>query len=165
MNVFIDTEFTSLSDPRLLSIGAVASESRYFYGVVDDVPRSVCSPFVVEFVLPLLEARQPDVRDTHDAVARAFAAWLEALPDASARNALLVDDECDRELLRRLFHAAGWRDGAVPECHLLPLANGTREASAFRDWFTADSGRHRHNALDDSFAQGHLHHAPGTDAA
>lgn len=155
MNVFIDTEFTSLSDPRLLSIGAVAGETECFYGVLDDVPRSVCSPFVRDFVLPLLQAHQPDVCGSHGAVARAFAAWLAALPDADGGHVLFMEDLCDVEMLDSLSNGTEWWDKGVSEIRMWPLANGTREATAFRDWFAADSGRHRHNALDDAFAYRH----------
>lgn len=154
MNVFIDTEFTSLSDPRLLSIGAVADETEYFYGVLDDVPRSVCSPFVRDFVLPLLDARPPDARGSHHVVARAFAAWL-APPDAEGGHVLFMEDLCDVEMLDSLSNGTEWWDKGVCEIRILSLANGTREATAFRDWFAADSGRHRHNALDDAFAYRH----------
>ena len=154
--IFIDTEFSSLSDPRLISIGAVTENGHHFYAVTDDVPVSACSPFVRERVLPLLDAHPAPVRGSHDAVARAFSAWLDESGGDAGGCVLFVDDECDRELLQRLLHAARYRGGTtVAACRLLPIAGDAALSRAFDDWFSAAPGRCRHNALDDALAYRH----------
>src|SRR5262249_21484218 len=53
--VFIDSEFTSLAEPRLISVGAAATDGADFYCELSDWPRGACSDFVRETVLPLLD--------------------------------------------------------------------------------------------------------------
>jgi hypothetical protein len=53
MNIFIDTEFTDLFDPVLISIGMVADSGAEFYAEVP-YPEPQCTAFVREAVLPLL---------------------------------------------------------------------------------------------------------------
>ncbi len=96
MDIHVDTEFTSLSDPRLIAIGAVAGESRSFYGIVSDFPRRACTRFVIEHVLPVLDANPADATLPHDALAHAFCDWLAGLAASGNRSCrLFVDDECD----------------------------------------------------------------------
>lgn len=55
MLVFLDTEFTDLDSPRLISIGLVAQDGQQFYGELTDWKLQECSSFVIEAVLPHLE--------------------------------------------------------------------------------------------------------------
>ncbi len=56
MQIFIDTEFTSLTrDAQLISFGAVSEDGREFYCELAPVPVAACSAFVRESVLPLFE--------------------------------------------------------------------------------------------------------------
>lgn len=52
--LFVDTEFTSLEHPELVSLGVAASDGREFYAERSDFPRGRCSAFVVSEVLPKL---------------------------------------------------------------------------------------------------------------
>ncbi len=105
MDIHVDTEFTSLSDPRLIAIGALAGDTRAFYGIVSDFPKRACTRFVIEHVLPALDANPADVILPHDALARAFCNWLAGLAASGNEGCrLIVDDECDRELVERLLH-------------------------------------------------------------
>lgn len=56
MRLFLDTEFTDLRVPELISLGIVSEAADEFYA---ELPfnRAVCSPFVEETVLPLLSKR------------------------------------------------------------------------------------------------------------
>ncbi len=56
MNIFFDTEFTSLgSDPRLLSIGLVADDGQERYlELSDGWTEAICSPWTRQHVLPRL---------------------------------------------------------------------------------------------------------------
>lgn len=53
MIIFLDTEFTSLEEPYLISIGMTAGEYDLYFEV-SGVSREICSPFVQTNVLPLL---------------------------------------------------------------------------------------------------------------
>lgn len=53
MLVYIDTEFTSLEEPYLVSAGLVAEDRELYFEVVGISPL-ICSPFVQETVFPLL---------------------------------------------------------------------------------------------------------------
>ncbi|GAB6080362.1 hypothetical protein K1I42_06825 [Hydrogenophilus thermoluteolus] len=80
MRVFLDTEFTDFTDPRLISAGLVAEDGQEFYcelaegwGIAD------CSHFVYHFVLPLLENTH---RLTRTEAGKALVAWLVTLGDS-----------------------------------------------------------------------------------
>lgn len=53
MIVYLDTEFTGFRDPQLISAGLVC-DNRELYFEVAGIPNDICTPFVVENVLPLL---------------------------------------------------------------------------------------------------------------
>lgn len=67
LNIFFDTEFTHLWDPliteppSLISIGCIADDGRKFYAENADYKVELCSHFVREVVLPLLEGGQASV--------------------------------------------------------------------------------------------------------
>ena len=104
MDIHVDKEFTSLSDPRLIAIGAVAGNTRAFCGIVSDFPKRACTRFVIEHVLPALDANPADAFLPLDALGRAFCDWLAGIAatgEGSCR--LIVDDECGRELVSQLL--------------------------------------------------------------
>lgn len=55
MRIFLDTEFTGLHERYLISIGMVAVDGRELYVELAGVSPLVCSLFVRETVLPLLD--------------------------------------------------------------------------------------------------------------
>ncbi|BBN89448.1 3'-5' exoribonuclease [Azospira sp. I09] len=71
MRLFLDTEFTNLRVPELLSLGIVSEVADEFYAELT-FNRAVCSPFVEETVLPLLSNR-PRAREE---VADDLRSWL-----------------------------------------------------------------------------------------
>ena len=153
MDIYIDTEFTSLSDPRLISIGAVAAGGDAFYGVVENFPRRACTRFVIEQVLPVLEHRPANACGSFDAVARAFGDWLEVVSRHAARLRLVADDECDIEMLRQLLLRAGCSEEDIGSaCMLAPLSVQRGAQDAFRYWFQCHADARLHNALDDARA-------------
>lgn len=154
MQIHIDTEFTSLSDPQLISIGAVAADGRTFYGIVGDFPRRACTAFVLEQVLPLLEHRQADVRLPFAALARVFGDWLAMLAQSDTSTLQLVaDDECDIEMLRQLLSRGGWSEAQIKTvCVLRPLHSVAGAGRRFRQWFEQHAEARPHNALDDAHA-------------
>ncbi len=54
MLIFLDTEFTKLDRPDLISLALVAEDGREFYAERTDYDPRQCSDFVREHVLPLL---------------------------------------------------------------------------------------------------------------
>lgn len=137
--VFVDTEFTDLDDPRLISIGAVATDTTAFYCEISDWPQERGSEFVRAHVLPLLDGDAvPQV-----VAADAFARWL----GERARRAptiIVSDSGFDRWALAELFggetlpYGVQWQRVAVPYETL--------------DAQVAALGLRRHHALDDARA-------------
>ena len=55
MKIFLDTEFTSFEDPKLISVGMVSEDGEEFYReLADGCELTECSMFVVAWVLPWL---------------------------------------------------------------------------------------------------------------
>jgi hypothetical protein len=77
--VFLDTEFTNWSTPRLISIGLVdLSGERNFYAELTDTYMAThCSTFVRERVLPLLTGAEAQLtsRECRDALVAWFAGF------------------------------------------------------------------------------------------
>ncbi len=103
MNIFVDTEFSSLgSDPRLLSIALVAENGTELYiELASGWTFEQCSSWVKNHVLPLLG--QSLALSRAAAVTR-IDAWLSGL---SAPVTLLVDSDWDAELIVQLFAEQG----------------------------------------------------------
>jgi hypothetical protein len=55
MLVFLDTEFTDLKEPYLISAALIAADGRELYFELDGVNPVTCSSFVIKNVLPLLQ--------------------------------------------------------------------------------------------------------------
>ncbi|MCX7557178.1 hypothetical protein OS187_10165 [Xanthomonadaceae bacterium JHOS43] len=162
MNIYIDTELTSLADPRLISIGAVTDYERSFYGIVCDFPRSACTGFVREQVLPWLDLYPADANESLGVLALRFCDWLSAVSASSVRSCrLIVDDEADIEMVRQLLRKGGWAPADIEaRCVLRPLSVENGTLPAFQHWFDENPARRRHNALDDTRAFRHVTHTP-----
>ncbi len=141
--VFIDSEFTSLSSPQLISIGAVATDSTAFYAELQGWEPERASDFVRDVVMPLLDG---------DAVpmemgAQALGAWLEARAQSTATT-VISDTGFDRWALAELF---GRED-------LPPNVEWRRAPVAYEklDEVTRMLSLRRHHALDDARALRHV---------
>lgn len=154
MDIYVDTEFTSLSDPRLIAIGAVASDTGAFYGIVSDFPKRACTRFVIEHVLPVLDANPADAILPFDALARAFCVWLARLAGSGEGNCrLIVDDECDCELVGQLLRRSGWSDADISAAFSQRRLSGEdKSLRLIERYFELSPNRRRHNALDDARA-------------
>ena len=141
--VFIDSEFTRLHQPELISIGAVATDATAFYAELRGWSPDRTSEFVREVVMPLLDG---------DAVpmemgAEAFAAWLDERA-GRAPTTIVSDSGFDRwaiaELLGNEDLPAGveWKRVTVAYEEL--------------DQATEALNLRRHHALDDARALRHL---------
>ncbi len=81
MVVFFDTEFTTLSEKgylALISIGFVSVDGREFYAeLIDTWQKGMCSTFVIDTVLPLLDGGE--CRMTEAQLAIRLKEWIENL--------------------------------------------------------------------------------------
>jgi len=137
--VFIDSEFTSLESPQLISFGAVCLDGRTFYAEIQPEGGAAPSAFVVDNVLPLLEGRAaPRVQ--------VAVQWIEWLLDcAQGRAVVLVSDSgYDRWAVAALLQNED----------LPPWAQWTRVPVAYSelDRLTQEQRLRRHHALDDALA-------------
>jgi diamine N-acetyltransferase len=137
--VFVDSEFTSLAEPRLISLAAVAGDGATFYAELSDWPRSACSEFVRETVLPLLDGDAVP----HPVAAESFARWLEERA-AIAPVTIVSDSGFDRWALADLLE----REDLPSGCAWLrvPIHYEQLDAAA------ASLALRRHHALDDARA-------------
>lgn len=110
MNVFFDTEFTSLEKKHgnryLISIGCVAEDGREFYAELTDTwDEHLCSLFVLETVLPLLEGGDFEMGVTE--LAERLKAWIESLSDEEVT--LRTDQPAfDWPFIEEIFGFYGW---------------------------------------------------------
>jgi RimJ/RimL family protein N-acetyltransferase len=148
-HVYIDSEFTRLTQPQLLSFGAVADDDGEFYGEIAEtldessVPLADrCSEFVCDVVLPLFEqCAQPRAK-----LANRFASWLA--DRARGRPITLISDSgFDRWALSDLLGTENLPDGA--QWLRVPVAYETLDQVAH----TLDL--RRHHALDDAIGLRH----------
>jgi len=137
--VFFDSEFTNFTNPSLISIGAVATDSTAFYCELSDFPSAQCSAFVRETVLPLLDG---------DCVPRTIAAqsfvrWLAAR-SAAAPVMLVSDSGFDRWAVAHLFNYEELPEHV--EWMRVPVSYEDLDKTA------RARGLRRHHALDDARA-------------
>jgi hypothetical protein len=149
--LFIDTEFTSLRVPELISVALVDAHGREFYAERSDFPRAACTPFVVEHVLPLLGAEAE--RRPYAAIRASLADWLA--PYAADRAEIGCDDPRDWALFRELC------DDAVPPWIACRFIGAELDGAALAAWFERPDVR-RHHALDDARGNRLAYRAPDT---
>lgn len=85
MRVFFDTEFANIEPDKnghrnLISIGCIATDGREFYAELTDTwDEHLCSQFVLDTVLPLLEGGEYRMGVSELAVR--LKAWIEGITD------------------------------------------------------------------------------------
>ena len=134
---FLDSEFTSLLTPELISIGAVATDSTAFYAEVKGWNRERSSEFVKEIVMPLLDGDATSA----SMAAEAFTAWLDERA-GRAPTTIISDSGYDRWALTELL---GQED--------LPTGNDWKRVPISYeelDDATKQVNLRRHHALDDA---------------
>jgi RimJ/RimL family protein N-acetyltransferase len=141
--VFIDSEFTSLAEPRLISLGAAATDGADFYCELSDWPRSSCSEFVRETVLPLLDGDAVP----HPVAAESFTRWLAERAE-HAPVTLISDSGFDRWAIADLLG----REDLPGSCTWLRVPIHYEQLDAAVDGLQL----RRHHALDDARALRHL---------
>jgi hypothetical protein len=95
--LFTDTEFTCFKNPKLISIGIVASGGAEFYEEAE-YQLEECSDFVRATVLPLLNKKALSLNELRTVLL----VWIESLRKGGP---LLIccDSEYDREMLEQIF--------------------------------------------------------------
>ncbi|MEO7916750.1 MAG: hypothetical protein ABIR16_03835 [Dokdonella sp.] len=154
MNLFIDTEFSSLKAPELLSIGLVADDGREFYVEIAD-DRIPVNAFVKRTVLPQWGLMPLQVRSSIE-LGRHVDKWLSGLRRTSI--AVVYDYEADFDLLRNALVSAmcwgRWSKVLVPhQVGFLSREHASNEAmdSSWTASMQRD-GIGRHHALADARA-------------
>ena len=137
--VFIDSEFTSLKTPQLISIGAVATDSTAFYAEVNGWSGERASDFVKQIVLPLLDGDTVPL----PMAAEAFSAWLDERA-GRAPTTIISDSGYDRWALAELLGREDLPPGVDWKC--VPIAYETLDEA------TKQMKLRRHHALDDARA-------------
>ena len=95
MLVFLDTEFTRLTRPDLISMGLVTEDGREFYAERTDYFETQCSDFVRETVQPLL-GRVPGAACSQPELTNRVREWFKQLPELAT---VVFDSEKDWFLL------------------------------------------------------------------
>ena len=106
LKVFIDTEFTSLIDPQLISIGLVAEtgEEAYFEVPFD---RTICSEFVRDVVIPLLIQDQI-TQISSDLLRNNVVQWLKLIKATGKNVEICFDHEYDWKLFSSVVGDVSW---------------------------------------------------------
>ena len=141
--VFLDSEFTNLTTPQLISVGAVATDSTAFYAEIEGWDRSTASPFVVDTVMPLLDGDEVP----RELGAEALTDWLMERARRTPTT-IITDSGFDRWALAELFGSEN-----------LPVnVRWQRVPVAYEamDEATQQLNLRRHHALDDARALRHL---------
>ena len=95
MFIFLDTEFTNLKRPDLISLALVCEDGREFYAERNDFYPEHCSDFVNETVLPLL-GRAPGAACTRKELTDRVKEWFKQFEDLPV---VVFDSAIDWHLL------------------------------------------------------------------
>ncbi len=151
MKIFFDTEFTSLEDvdAGLISIGLVTEDGQEFYAeLTDTYDQSICSEFVIETVLPLLDGG--DCQMTFQELASKLKAWIESLRD----EVILISDSppIDFPFIWDLFEKYGWPHNLPKQCEplyfLISEKDGEKFHRALEDFWALHANRQHHALYD-----------------
>lgn len=148
--IFFDTEFTSLEDvnAELISIGLIAENGKEFYSeLTDTFDISICSDFVVETVLPLLEGGSH--RMTFRELAEKLKVWIESYK----QEVVLISDApaIDWPFIWDLFEAHGWPKNLRKQCEPIDFfipQNGEKFHQALEAYWSTHSARQHHALVD-----------------
>lgn len=171
MPVYLDTEFTDLHAPELLSMGLVTLDGREFYAELDlstdlgRTRRATASSFVVNTVLSQWNLVRGATFTQHE-MGRRVGEWLLGLAaESGSRIELAFDYPADIELLEVAVRDAGIWDQvqeAVAPVNIDRLTgtnDGERAAQAALQEIEVVRGLRRHHALADAHALRAAHRA------
>ena len=105
MRLFLDTEFTDILLPELISVGLVSECGHHeFYAELTDFNRRACTRFVWKHVLPKL-GRVPAAAMDRPSLGVALSSWIARLPTTKPLT-VAVDFQGDWELVLPLLSPA-----------------------------------------------------------
>lgn len=141
MLIFVDTEFTDLHEPYLISMALVAADGAELYCEMVGITQSICSQFVRDSVLPLMSGPQLTPIHAAEQVLRFLAPYPSVVFFCDAPG-------YDVELLKPFLPQKLLWTVAVPsfETEADEMAFRLRYEKAF------ETGLRRHHALDDARA-------------
>ena len=164
VNVFLDTEFTSLeADASLISIGLITEDAdRYFYAeLTDTYSEDRCTDFVLKVVLPLLDAK-PLAREINYKSIYAQMSFVEVQKYLQHWFAALIDPvqvwsdspSHDWRYLSQIFGPTGLPYNLLPKPNSLLSDNASTNAKYENRVEQEYSNKilRRHHALDDAKA-------------
>ncbi|RQT42498.1 3'-5' exoribonuclease [Burkholderia cepacia] len=140
--IFIDTEFTDIAAPTLISIAMVAEDGPEFYAEQAHIDWNVCSTFVRVSVLPQLGSDPARVMD-RGALREAVRIWMSIFTGLKQRPVICYDHPVDLQLLWELLggRPTGWKERLI----------GSRiDPVEKEEYFRVHGGRH--HALHDARA-------------
>lgn len=161
INVFLDCEFTNFDQPKLISIALVTEDSKlsFYAELTDTYTREDCSDFVIETVLPLLDAKDLSLPDnggySHVHAKITFAQcseylkrWIDYLDD----KVVIFNDapHYDFTILTEVLYD-NWPAQLRKKCHQITsktIEGQKRYEKATEEGF--DNGYRQHYALDDA---------------
>lgn len=155
MQVFFDTEFANTQPDKnghryLISIGCVTTDGREFYAeLTDTYDDHLCSMFVLDTVLPLLQGGEYRMGVSELAVR--LKAWIESL---TSKEVVLVSDAptYDWSFIQEIFDHNGWPENLRKKSSLLcfeEYKQRHRYGAALAN-FWKDNGARQHHALVDA---------------
>lgn len=152
MQVFFDTEFTSLDANRmrgLISVGLVAQDGRKFYAELSDTwDDSMCSLFVLDTVIPLLQDGEHTM--CVETLAMRLKDWIESLTDKE----VILRSDCpalDWSFLEEIFNVHGWPKNLRQKCGTIYFSHDyqiNRYQAALGDYWKANATRQHHALVD-----------------
>lgn len=143
LNIFIDTEFTDLLDPVLISLGMVSTRGEELYIEVP-FPMDKCTQFVHEAVLPLL-GREPHAFVELEAAHLHIYTWLENVRRDRESIHICTDYQADWDLFCNVMggHMPSW-------VHHKPIGRDINKLLLYS--FHKKTGLPEHHALYDARA-------------
>ena len=155
MRVYLDTEFTQVTQPELISIGLAADDGREFYAVMKSFPLQQCSAFVREVVLPIIE-HWPNATLDRRELRQSLRQWLN---ESAEPLEIVCDFAIDAELLGELIDSdsdSALRTFSIASITVLSTAQCEQIAAAVDRYFTEPRQWPRHHALEDARALRHV---------
>lgn len=160
--VFLDTEFTDLKNPQLLSVGMVSLDDRkeLFYVELDlesDFGKNrvqASSIFVRETVLPQW-GRVHGAIGTELEMGRKAGEWLISLAKGGVKVGVAFDYRTDFELLEGVIRASGiWEqvDEVIEPMFIDPMTANIDGETVLENCFSTMCGLEPHHALADAIA-------------
>lgn len=161
INVFLDCEFTNFDQPKLISIALVTEDGKqsFYAELTDTYSQSDCSEFVIQHVLPLLDAKEFSLPETggysnvHAKMTFAqcseyLSRWFDYLDD----KVVVFNDapHYDFTLLTEVLYDH-WPAQLRKKCH--QIASRTIEGQERYEKTTEEEfkkGFRQHHALDDA---------------